>query len=237
VVFEEELHIHYITTGKLYTDVKTYVGQLPEDGFGQIAKNKAVWRYTEFAGKLKSWGKFRRCIFTTLQCDQTGQTAMDFDKPDNIIYTNIGNCPKADKRLKAAGGSSYFDAGGNRQEITSKGRRRTYTQEHKRTGYQRAAPFQILWNEPGILFLARHCAFYVRGVQTGRDHRGNSRHRIPACRQAGPNTFRRKLIDFAVKITSHARDISVNVAKTVYQCMNIEKLWKLCQSPPPIALC
>jgi hypothetical protein len=29
----------------------------------------------------------------------------------------------------------------------------------------------------------------------------------------------------------------VNVAKTVYQCMNIEKLWKLCQSPPPIALC
>jgi hypothetical protein len=58
---------------------------------------------------------------------------------------------------------------------------------------------------------------------------------IPAT--AYPNTFRRKLIDFAVKITSHARDISVNVAKTVYQCMNIEKLWKLCQSPPPIALC
>jgi hypothetical protein len=35
---------------------------------------------------------------------------MESGKPDNIIYTNIGNCPRADERLMAAGGSQYFEA-------------------------------------------------------------------------------------------------------------------------------
>jgi hypothetical protein len=49
-----------------------------------------------------------------------------------------------------------------------------------------------------------------------------------------PNTFRRKLIDFAVKITSHSRNVIANVTQTVYQSTNIEELWRLCQSPPII---
>ena len=51
-----------------------------------------------------------------------------------------------------------------------------------------------------------------------------------------PNTFTRKLIDFAAKITSRSRNIVLNVTKTVYQTINIEELWKLCQSPPKIQL-
>ncbi len=35
---------------------------------------------------------------------------MDFDKPDNVIYTNIGNCKEADDKLHAAGGEAYFQA-------------------------------------------------------------------------------------------------------------------------------
>ncbi len=52
-VFKQELHIHYVTTGKLYNDVTEYVKALPIDTFGKIAKNKAVWQFTEFASRLK----------------------------------------------------------------------------------------------------------------------------------------------------------------------------------------
>lgn len=51
-----------------------------------------------------------------------------------------------------------------------------------------------------------------------------------------PNTFRRILIDFAVKITSRSRNIILNVTKTVYETISIEEIWKLCQSPPKIQL-
>jgi len=108
--FEENLHIHYITTSKIYKDVKEYIQEIPTEQFGEFSKNKAIWGYVEFGNKLKSWKKFRRCIFTKLQRDETGQHVIEFGKPDNLIYTNIGQCQKADERLKAAGGEHYFEA-------------------------------------------------------------------------------------------------------------------------------
>ena len=49
-----------------------------------------------------------------------------------------------------------------------------------------------------------------------------------------PNTFRRKLIDFAAKITAGQGYIKLNVTKTIYEIINICELWKRCQSPPRI---
>jgi hypothetical protein len=51
---------------------------------------------------------------------------------------------------------------------------------------------------------------------------------------AYPNTFRRILIDFAAKITTRSRNIILNVTKTVFETINIEQIWKKCQSPPKI---
>lgn len=51
---------------------------------------------------------------------------------------------------------------------------------------------------------------------------------------AYPNTFRRKLIDFAVKITSRSRYIIMNVTRTIFETIQIDVLWKRCQSPPII---
>ena len=41
---------------------------------------------------------------------------------------------------------------------------------------------------------------------------------------------------FAAKITTRSRNIVLNVTKTVYKTINIEELWKRCQSPPWIEL-
>ena len=40
-----------------------------------------------------------------------------------------------------------------------------------------------------------------------------------------PNTFRRKLIDFAAKLTSHARNIKLCVTKTIFETINMMDVW------------
>ena len=69
----------------------------------------AIWKYVEFGSKLSSWKQFRRCIFTKLHMDQKGQYILDIEKPDSIIYTNIGMSQEADVKLRVAGGQKNFE--------------------------------------------------------------------------------------------------------------------------------
>ena len=56
-VFEEELGIHYITTSRIYADVKEYIGGLAPDMLGVYSKGKSRWGFAEFGNMLKSWKK------------------------------------------------------------------------------------------------------------------------------------------------------------------------------------
>jgi hypothetical protein len=49
-----------------------------------------------------------------------------------------------------------------------------------------------------------------------------------------PNTFRRKVIDFATKITSGSGYVILNIPKTIFDNFKLNDLWKKCQSPPII---
>ena len=108
--FEEGLGIHYITTSKIYEDVKRYLQELPLEYFDELSKDKTKWSFVELGSKLGAWSKFRRCIFSKQDTDEKGQYIIDFSKPDNVIYTNIGMCKEADDKLLAAGGAQYFEA-------------------------------------------------------------------------------------------------------------------------------
>ena len=225
--FEQGLGIHFITTGKLYPDVKGFVQGLPKGAFSEIEKNKVAWDYVEFAGKLKSWDKFRRCIFTRLQREETGQFVMGFGKPDNIIYTNIGNCPEADQKLREAGGGHYFEAKTIVEESHQRGADELIHRSIKELATKENLPFKRMGMNRAYYFMLviTHFLFetYKQDVTAGV---------VPAC--SYPATFRRRLIDFAVKVTAHARNIILNVTKTVCEKINIRELWKLCQSPPQI---
>lgn len=228
-VFEQELGIHYITTSKIYTDVKEYAKDIPLQNFGEFNKNKAVWRFVEFGNKLKSWTKFRRCIFTKLQRDDSGQYLMDFSKPDNVIYTNIGNCKKADDKLRAAGGESYFETKTIIQTSHSRGADELVHRSIKELATKEQLPFKSFGMNRAYYFMLviTHFLFEAYKQDVTADV-------IPITTY--PNTFRRKLIDFAAKITTGARNIKLNVSKTIYETINIAELWVRCQSPPPIQL-
>ncbi len=226
-VFEEELDIHYITTGKIYKSTKEYVEELPGKSYGEITKDKAIWGYVELGNKLDTWAKFRRCVFTHLRRDHKGQYVMDFGKPDNLIYTNIGMCPKADEKLLAAGGEDYFNAETIVRKSHERGADELIHRSLKELATKEQLPFKSFGMNRAYYFLLVITHFILEAYK--RDITADV---IPL--NVYPTTFRRRMIDFAAKITSKARTIVLRVTKTVYNEINIAQLWIRCQSPPPI---
>ncbi len=225
--FEESLDIHYITTGKIYKEIKEYVKEIPQENYGEISKNKAIWNFVEFGNKLKSWSKFRRCIFTKLQRDESGQYVMDFGKPNNVIYTNIGMCKKADERLRKAGGNHYFQTETIIETSHQRGADELIHRSIKEMATKEQLPFKRFGMNRAYYFLLviTHFLFETYKQDVTADV-------IPVT--VYPNTFRRKLIDFAAKVTAGAGSITLKVTKTIYESIDIVELWKKCQSPPRI---
>ena len=228
-VFEQDLKIHYITTSKIYADVKEYADELPTDDFGKFHKNKAIWHFVEFGNKLKSWNKFRRCILTKLCRDENGQYIVGFEKPDSLIYTNIGISKVADDKLRAAGGEKYFEAQTIIQKSHERGADELIHRSLKELATKEQLPFQKFGMNRSYYFMLviTHFIFetYKRDITPDI---------IPIT--IYPSTFRRKLIDFAAKMTTHARDIILCVTQSVFETINIIDLWQRCQAPPKIQL-
>ncbi len=80
--------------------------------FNSYPKDKQVWDYVEFVSKLKSWGKFRRCVYTELSANKDNQFLLDFHKSDRTIYANIGIEMELDKKLKESNVEESFTAVG-----------------------------------------------------------------------------------------------------------------------------
>jgi hypothetical protein len=226
--FEEKLGIHYIVTGKVYEDIKAYIREIPATNFEKLSKGNTRWSFVEFGNKLGTWSKFRKCIFSKRDCDENGQYSLEFSKPDNIIYTNIGTCKEADEKPRAAGGGRYFQTKAIIEESHSRGADELIHRSIKELATKEQLPFKAFGMNRAYYFLlvVTHFIFESYKHDVTADV-------VPI--EVYPNTFRRKLIDFAAKITSGARAVKLNVTKTVYETINIEELWKRCGSPPKIA--
>lgn len=224
---EQTLGIHYIITGKVEEDIKDYIRQVPSCSFDEITKGSAVWQILEIGNRLKSWTKFRRCIFTRLHRDDAGQYIMDFSKPDNVIYTNIGNCAAADDKLRQAGYHDYFSSKTIVEKSHQRGADELIHRSIKELATKEQLPFKKFGMNRTYYFLLVITHFIFEAYKQDVTSEIISIHSYP-------NTFRRKLIDFAVKITSGSREIILNVTKTVYETLNITQIWKKCQSPPVI---
>jgi hypothetical protein len=225
--FENSLGIHYIVTNKLYSDIKEYILDLPMVEYSEFRKNKAIWKYIEFGNKLKSWKRFRRCIFTKLTLDQNGQYLLDLARPDSVISTNIGMCKRADDNLMAAGEEKYFDAAAIVALSHERGADELIHRSIKELATKEQLPFQSFGMNRAYYYLLVIAHFMFECFK-----RDITPDVIPVTTY--PNTFRRKLIDFAVKITSRSRYIIMNVTRTIYETIQIDILWKRCQSPPII---
>ena len=213
--------IHFVTTSRIYEDVKEYAELYPSKTYGKLTKNKSAWNFFEFASKRGTWKRFRRSIFTTLSCDEYGQYVLDLkgNKTDNLIFTNIGTNPEADERSKKAGGEEYFEAKNIIELSHSRGADELIHRSIKELATKEQLPFKSIGMNQTYYFLLviSHFIFETYKRDVTKDVIAVTSY---------PNTFRRKIIDFAAKITSGSGYVILNVPRVIYETFNIDKLWK-----------
>jgi hypothetical protein len=211
--------------GKLYDDIKGYVGELPKESFVEHGS----WRYVEFGNRLGKWTKFRRCIFTVQQSDEHGQFMLQFSRPETVLYTNIGQCPKLDQKLVAAGGQEYLkaetiidlDHGRGRSELVHRSQKEFATKEQfpfERMGMNRAYYYFLLMSHFLHEAYKRDITFDVLPVTSY------------------PTRFRRMVIDFAAKIVSKSGQWVLRVHQSVIDRLKLQDIWQRLAMLQPIPI-
>ena len=224
--FEEKLKIGYIITGKMYEDVKNYIEKISFKTYKTYEGSK-IWKYIEFGNRLKSWNKFRRIIFTTVVQEENGQLALEFLRPDTVLYTNIGQDAEFTELLRKVGKEHLLTADSIISLAHQRGKDELIHRSIKELATKEQLPFHQMEMNRAYYYLLvlSHFLFesYKRDVT-----------REVFTIESYPNTFRRQLIDFAVKIVSHGGEIILNVTNEISKRLNIFNLWTRCQSPPLI---
>ena len=226
--FEETLKIGYVVTGKMYDDIKNYIEKIPASEYKKF-NGSGIWNYIELGNKLKSWTKFRRAIFTTLDTDENGQLILEFARPDTILYTNLGQDAELTEQLKKAGKPArhiYSGVAGGEDLLTAdaiislahqRGKDELIHRSIKELATKEQLPFQQMGMNRAYYYLLAIAHFLFESYK-----RDVTYEVFPI--KSYPNTFRRQLIDFAVKIVSHGGEIILKVTNEVKERLNIYKL-------------
>jgi len=224
---EERLNIHYICGGRKYDDIKKYLAAYSRDQFEALSEHKQFWKYIDFGNRLETWSKFRRCIFTTLETDESGQLQLEFVQTDHLIYTNLGQNSELDDLLKQAGGTEYLTATKIIQLDHQGGKGELIHRALKEFATKEQLPFEGFgMNRAYYYFLViAHFLYEAYKHDLGCDI-------IPV--NCYPNTFRRQLIDFAVKIVKTGGRIILKVTADIFEQLNITQLWQTIRQPQPI---
>lgn len=217
--FEQELGIFYVCVGKLYGEIKNYVGSCGPEHFSECSNGRQVWRYLEFGNCLKSWTRFRRCIFTSPKTEEDGQLMFEFARNDQVIYTNIGMDPEQTARLVAAGGEHYLRSETIIQLSHQRGKDELTHRALAEFATKEQFPFLSFGMNRAYYYLLLFSFFlyqaYKRDLPEGT-----------VADSCYPNTFRRVLIDFAVKIVRKGRQVILKVTRTVWEALPIERIWE-----------
>ncbi len=233
--FEENLKIGYIITGKMYKDIRNYIEKIEPTQYKKYNKKfkgnptAAEWNYLEFGNRLKSWNKIRRAIFTTLETDENGQLILGFARPDTILYTNLGTDHEFTKQLEKAGAKDLLTADSIISLAHKRGKDELIHRSIKELATKEQLPFKHMEMNRAYYYLLAISHFLFESYK-----RDVTYDVLPV--ESYPNTFRRQLIDFAVKIVSHSGEIILKVTKEIKEKLKLNEVWKLCQSPPVIIL-
>jgi hypothetical protein len=230
--FEHELGILYVCSGKMYDDVRKHVACLSDDAFFIVEKNRSAnersqWKCTEIFNGRKSWDKERRAIYTVHIMESNQRLLLGLE---SIYYTNIGESAVLTRQLTQAGGGEYLDAAAIVQLAHQRGEAELVHRNFKEFGFEQM-PFKR--------FASNEAFFYTMVLSFNL----YESYKWDVCKETGivpltchPNTFRRKLIDFAGKIVRHGRRCILKVTAKVRERLQLDRIWALCNSGPEVLL-
>jgi hypothetical protein len=218
----EELGIGYICAGKLYEDIKTYTGSLPDEGWRRYQEKKTVWEWVEFGDKRGKWKRFRRVIYCR-KVTEDKQLLLNFARSHTLFYTNLGRGEKIDEGLQKVGLTHLMDPERIIRDYHDRGRDELVHRALKEFAGE-VLPFKRF---------AQNAAFYYTILLSFFLYESFKEDVCaPVVEKVSyPTTLRRKVIDIAAKVVRHAGRIILEVPEAVWKHLHFDQLWSRSAQP------
>lgn len=94
-----ELNIGFIIGGRMYSDIKETVAKTSDESFHGYKIGKRLWYFLDFTDSRGNRDTAYRCIYTKPISDKAGQILLEFDRPESILYTNLGMENEVSRKL------------------------------------------------------------------------------------------------------------------------------------------
>ncbi len=224
----DELGIGFICTGKIYDDIKNHVSSLPARDWEKYSNGRQKWEYIEFNYKCASWDwrQYYRTFYTRRVTEESGQKVFKFARPDNVVLTNLGlndkaliNCSAAEaRRLTTAKSIIKSNHMRGADELPHRGL--------KDFGFE-TLPFKR-FSSNSALYYCMLISFFL--FETYKEDVLSEV--IPM--ESYATTVRRKVLDFACKVTTTGGEIILKVPKAIMENLEFRTLWERSQNPIPI---
>ena len=220
----EELGVGYISGGKLYDNIKSYVENCEASSWHTYGKGKDSWEYVEFADKRGTWDRFRRAFFCRYLYEESGQGIFEFARSDTIIYTNIGMGGRIDDHIKQAGLEEKMEAPQIVENYHQRGSDELVNRGLKDFHWEQL-PFERFASNTAWYYLMLISFFLLECFKEDVGY-------VVVGITAYPTTVRRHLIDFACKVVHHAGQITLKVTEAVWRNLKFPELWCRAGSSP-----
>lgn len=214
--------IGFIVGGKMYNDIIERIISLPDKDFLEYKCNRMTWVYCDFQDKRKSWETDWRLIYTKPLTDDTGQFLLEFERPETIIYTNLGMQNKITENILKVKDVSGTETTINPQAIITayhmRGADELINRGFKNFGTEQL-PFKRFEANTAYYYMMLVSFFLFESFKTDIDS-----ETIPIEWYA--ETFRRRCLDIAGKIIRTGRRLVLKIPEAVYHALNFYLLWK-----------
>ncbi len=222
-------NVVFIATGKVYQFVKDQVDKDSPD-WGVYDNGRQKWDYIEFDYSCDTWDKSYRAFYTVPQADKSGRILLEFARPENVILTNIGTNPKLLAKCSDQERERMISPEFIIESHHQRGADELPHRAIKDFGTQ-TLPFKRF--SPNSAFYYAMLISFFLFVTFKQDVLKNDVSGVtPLCY---PTTVRRLAVDFAAKITKHAKQTTLKVTDAVMKRLQLQTIWRRCIDPPLIA--
>jgi hypothetical protein len=219
------LNVGLIVGGKLYKDIRPIISETEQECFSTFTKGRQSWLYTEFGDRRKSWNRFFRTIFTKPLTEEDGQILFEFDRPETLIYTNIGMNTAITAQL-AQRGPELIRAESIICTYHERARDELVNRALKNFGTEHV-PFKRFSANAFYYYMMCISFFLFESFKYDSDSPA-----VPVTWYA--ESFRRKLLDFAGQIVQSGRQIILKLPEVISKALNFDHLWNSSGDGPPL---
>ena len=224
----EKLDIGFICGGKFYGDIKAMIEALPEAAydhhFGKTDED--VWQCFEFGDRRKSWNRFRRAIFWRPLLEEK-QFLLPGTRPGTVVYTNLGMGGVIDQQLRDAGHGFMLETNAVIHSYHQRGADELVHRAFKDFGSEEL-PFTHFIHNSAFYYTMLLGFFLFEAFKEDV-----SEPVIPV--KAFPTTLRRRLVDVAAKVVTHAGKTVLKVTAVAMESLRFKELWERCLCAPRFA--